>query len=362
MLPQILKLVRYAGLSLCIVLSISLFAVPGLASSGSIMEVVNTGNSIVLRKYDVVSRITSDCSPVGEVIKTFKANAPLAPLNNFCFTGNSVSITDPTFQRVAVVATGSGISGAPGCNLSAQVPHYDQFSFNLTGCAAFPAHVTISNCGPAGCPATATTDTVLALYRNVPSGDSLTADGGLPAAFNPADACTNIVATNDDLSGTSVATGGSSCDQLNTADCHATCTGATLNAGMKRTLGSGRFTVVIAGSGMSTFGNYSLYMEALDAGCNISFAPSAANAGISGRVTNPEGRGIGRTAVTVSGGTLANPLTAITNPFGYYTINDLEAGQSYTVSVSAKGVIFAEPTRIVNVQDDLAGIDFISID
>ena len=54
-------------------------------------------------------------------------------------------------------------------------------------------------CGPAGCQHSGNTDTVLILYRNVPAGDPLTANGGLSGVFNPASTCTNARGLQDDL-------------------------------------------------------------------------------------------------------------------------------------------------------------------
>jgi hypothetical protein len=131
---------------------------------------------------------------------------------------------------------------------------------------------------------------------------------------------------------------------------------------MKRSLGDGRFTVVVTTFSNGATGNYNLYVDAPGAGCNIALAPSAANAAISGRVLTAGGRGIGKTVVTVSGGSLSRPITALTNAFGYYTIEGLEAGMTYSVSVGSKGVAFSNPTQIVTVQDDLTAVDFTSIE
>jgi hypothetical protein len=246
--------------------------------------------------------------------------------------------------------------------------NHDVYSFNLSGCAAFPTEVTMTLCGPGGCQHVGNTDTTLVLYRNVPAGDPLTANGGLPAVFNPASACTNARAGNDDLSnvvGTQNNPGGATCNQVNTAQCIAPCTSpsnAGSLSGIRRELGNGRFTLVVAGFANNITGNYNLFVDAPAAGCAVALAPSAANGGISGRVMTPAGRGIGKTTVTISGGNLPHPINALTNPFGYYSFSELEAGMTYSVSVSAKGVTFANPVQIVTVQDDLAGVDFMSIE
>jgi hypothetical protein len=90
--------------------------------------------------------------------------------------------------------------------------------------------------------------------------------------------------------------------------------------------------------------------------------PSAANASLGGRVQTSNGNGISKARVQISGGGLTQPLFALTNPFGYYTFSDLPAGQSYSVSVIAKGRTFNQPTQIVTLGDDLSNVNFIALD
>ncbi len=88
--------------------------------------------------------------------------------------------------------------------------------------------------------------------------------------------------------------------------------------------------------------------------------PSAAGVSLSGRVVTGFGRGVSRVFVTLSGGPLAEPMQTFTSTFGYYTFNDVPAGQSYIISVSAKRYVFANPTLVVNVDDNLSGLDFVA--
>ena len=335
------------------------------------METTKPASPALVREYDRLYKIISDCSPTGQIIKTFRADDPLAPQANLCING-ALAIADPDFNRPLASSTGTGIgNGTVGnCTLSgtATAANHDVYSFNLTGCAAFPTEVTATLCGPAGCQHVGNVDTMLILYRNVAAGDPLTANGGLPSVFNPASPCTNARGGSDDLgttSGTPNNPGGATCNQVVGADCVAPCTSPSNGGGLsgfRRQLGNGRFTMVIAGFGNTTVGSYNLYVDAPAAGCVVALAPSAANGGITGRVLTANGRGLGMTTITVSGGTLAAPVTALSNPFGYYTVSGLEAGQSYSVSVSTKGHGFASPTQIVTVQDDLANVDFVSFD
>ncbi|MDQ3132778.1 MAG: carboxypeptidase-like regulatory domain-containing protein, partial [Acidobacteriota bacterium] len=84
---------------------------------------------------------------------------------------------------------------------------------------------------------------------------------------------------------------------------------------------------------------------------------TAANATISGRVTTGL-RGISKARIMLSGGDLTEPIYARTNGFGYYKFENLTAGETYILEVAAKQYSFANPTLVVNLQDNLSGTDF----
>jgi hypothetical protein len=88
--------------------------------------------------------------------------------------------------------------------------------------------------------------------------------------------------------------------------------------------------------------------------------PTIANAGITGRVTTANGRPIRNTTLAVSGGNLSEPKFARTNSFGYYRFQDLEVGQTYVVSLAAKRYSFANPMRVITLNEDLTGENFVS--
>lgn len=89
-------------------------------------------------------------------------------------------------------------------------------------------------------------------------------------------------------------------------------------------------------------------------------APTAAGVSISGRVVNSRGVGISGATVTLSVGSLAQPITARTNAFGFYRLDDVPAGNTYILSANAKRYAFQNPTRVINLQQSLTNEDFIA--
>ncbi len=85
---------------------------------------------------------------------------------------------------------------------------------------------------------------------------------------------------------------------------------------------------------------------------------TAANATINGRVTNNFGRGVSRTVISL---TDSNGIarTATTNQFGYYRFTEVESGQNYIIEARRKGYQFENNPRVLNVNEDLTGEDFV---
>lgn len=87
---------------------------------------------------------------------------------------------------------------------------------------------------------------------------------------------------------------------------------------------------------------------------------TSASATVSGRILSADGRAISNATVTISGGGMQTPMTISTGHFGYYTFEGLATGHSYVVTVGAKRHTFANPARVVNVQDDVTDANFIA--
>ena len=92
----------------------------------------------------------------------------------------------------------------------------------------------------------------------------------------------------------------------------------------------------------------------------VQMAPSAAEVSVGGRVVTAAGRGISKTHVTLSDSN-GNIRTVITGTFGYYEFYDVPVGETYTVSVRSKRYQFDDPTRTINVMDELSNVDFTAL-
>ncbi len=135
-------------------------------------------------------------------------------------------------------------------------------------------------------------------------------------------------------------------------------------------------SVIANGGGNSTAGNYAVESTAGQsaAGTNGSGGmyslrggfwnplpgPTAANVTISGRVLRDDGIGIRNVRVTITGNSLTSPRTALTSSFGHFTFDEIEAGQSYVISVTSKRYGFAQPGQIISVTDNVTDLLFTS--
>ncbi len=82
---------------------------------------------------------------------------------------------------------------------------------------------------------------------------------------------------------------------------------------------------------------------------NSNLTPGAAPATVSGGVR-----------VTMMNAQTGEMFTAITNSFGYYTIEGPEVNNFYMMTVSHKRYVFADGTRSFTLNEDLVGVDFIA--
>ncbi len=87
--------------------------------------------------------------------------------------------------------------------------------------------------------------------------------------------------------------------------------------------------------------------------------PSASEVSLSGRVMTSDGRGIRNARMTISGGSFNTPRMTGTGTFGYYNFDDLQAGETYIVTVNSKRFTFQSPSQVVTVFENIADIDFV---
>lgn len=94
---------------------------------------------------------------------------------------------------------------------------------------------------------------------------------------------------------------------------------------------------------------------------SIQFAsPTAAGVSVAGRVLRSDGNGLGRVTVAVTDNS-GNRQTVLTNAFGYYRFDELEVGQTYTVTVSSKTHQFENPSRVISLSEDIDNADFTAL-
>jgi uncharacterized delta-60 repeat protein len=91
------------------------------------------------------------------------------------------------------------------------------------------------------------------------------------------------------------------------------------------------------------------------------FAPTAANVSVSGQVLNSDKQGISRVAVSLTDSS-GSTRYAVTNSFGNYMFEAIPAGQTYVISVNHKKYVFTPDSLVLNISEDLSGIDFTAIE
>jgi hypothetical protein len=100
--------------------------------------------------------------------------------------------------------------------------------------------------------------------------------------------------------------------------------------------------------------NYS----AADIANGMTLAPTAAPAQVSGRVTQPNGRGIFRARVTMTD-SQGNIQTEYTNQQGYFTFTSVPGGETYIFTAWHLRYQFEQPSQIQFIGEDNDGINFV---
>lgn len=72
---------------------------------------------------------------------------------------------------------------------------------------------------------------------------------------------------------------------------------------------------------------------------------------VSGRVVTPEGNGIRNTMIILVSS--SGIKVALSGSFGYFTINDVPLGESYSLNIAHPRFIFAYPAEIIKIHTDI---------
>lgn len=88
----------------------------------------------------------------------------------------------------------------------------------------------------------------------------------------------------------------------------------------------------------------------------IAFGPSD----ISGTIRTASNRPVANATVTLSGGSLPQPLTTTTGMLGSYGFADVPGGAVYTITVTAKRYTFTPTNRQIELVGDITGVDFVA--
>ncbi len=87
---------------------------------------------------------------------------------------------------------------------------------------------------------------------------------------------------------------------------------------------------------------------------------TTASVSVGGRVLTANGKGIRNVVVSMSD-LSGNVKTATTNALGYYKFTDVEIGQTYIFTASAKHLKFQLPSQVLNVNGEMNDINFVGI-
>lgn len=88
-------------------------------------------------------------------------------------------------------------------------------------------------------------------------------------------------------------------------------------------------------------------------------APTAAQVTIGGRAISATGRGI-RNVITRLTDASGSIRFATTTTFGYYRFTEVNAGETYVITAKGKRFEFSQPSRVLNVSEDVDNVNFIA--
>ncbi|CAN5216924.1 hypothetical protein BH10ACI1_BH10ACI1_34820 [soil metagenome] len=94
-------------------------------------------------------------------------------------------------------------------------------------------------------------------------------------------------------------------------------------------------------------------------GAVMILGPLAAAVSVGGRVLTAYGQGMPNATMTIADQSGTTRQTR-TSSFGYFKFEEIPVGETYLISVSAKGFTFSQPTQVRAVFEEIADVDFIA--
>lgn len=89
------------------------------------------------------------------------------------------------------------------------------------------------------------------------------------------------------------------------------------------------------------------------------FVPTVAQVSVSGNIRTKNGAGISGVRVSLISSD-GETRTMLSNSFGFYHFAEVQAGETYTVSVASKRYSFNQQTVVVSVFEEIGNLDFIA--
>lgn len=99
-----------------------------------------------------------------------------------------------------------------------------------------------------------------------------------------------------------------------------------------------------------------------DMGADEFYGAAAANFSISGQVLTSGGRRVSRAVVTLSGGSLKEPLQIVTNTFGRFSFRGIASGATYTLNIDGRNMTFTPSSRTITLTGDVSDADFTVVE
>ncbi|HEX8636925.1 MAG TPA: cohesin domain-containing protein, partial [Pyrinomonadaceae bacterium] len=120
-----------------------------------------------------------------------------------------------------------------------------------------------------------------------------------------------------------------------------------------------RFNNPVSGVNSFQFNNGSPAANTTNGSFSVLPGPTAASVTVSGKVTNASGRGIAQAQITLIDAN-GRERTTQTTSFGYYRFENIEAGETITITAKARRYKFIQSSITRTVNQSVTDADFVS--